>query len=70
MEGSDTDLIHLYMREKFEINDKKINILNILETVISPENSDTNAVIQNQIACALKKRDEAGREKREAQEGK
>ena len=70
MEGDNTDLVHQYMKERFEIKDKKINILDILETVISPENSDTNAVIQNQIACALKKRVEAGREKREAQEGK
>ena len=70
--GSDSDLIHDYMRERFQITDKKLNIFNILETIISPENSETNSVTQNQIACAIKKQVPAGRKKRgvEALQGK
>ena len=60
------------MRERFQITDKKLNIFNILETIISPENSETNSVTQNQIACAIKKQVPAGRKKRgvEALQGK
>ena len=52
--GSAEELFSLYMEEVFQISEKNLSILDILSTMISPEASGTNAVIQNQIACSNK----------------
>ena len=65
--GSDAELIHEYMKEKFQILSEDITILDILQTIISPENAETNSVTQNQIACASRKVTQAGRRKRESE---
>ena len=40
------------MKEKFQITSKNITILDILNTIISPEAEQTNSVTQNSVACA------------------
>ena len=65
--GSDDELIHEYMKQKFQIVSEDITILDILQTIISPENAETNSVTQNQIACANRKITQAGRRKRETE---
>ena len=39
------------MEEKYQIKDKGLNILDILNTMISPKAGETNVVTQNQLAC-------------------
>ena len=41
----------LYMKEVFELSDTRLNILDILSTIVSPHTSGANAVRNNQIAC-------------------
>ena len=40
-----------FMEEKYQIKDKGLNILDILNTMISPKAGETNIVTQNQLAC-------------------
>ena len=53
--AADSELIYEYMKEKFQITDNKITILDILNTIISPEAEQTNSVTQNTVACAMMK---------------
>ena len=41
-----------YMREEFQIEDDRVNILDILNTMISPEAAEANSVRQYQLSCA------------------
>ena len=45
-----------YMEEAFQITEKDMNILDILNTMISPSNEATgaNAIRQNELACTAK----------------
>ena len=52
------------MKEKFQITNRKITIMNILNTMISPEAEKTNSVTQNTVACAKAKKNNQ-RKKRE-----
>ena len=56
----------LYMQEVFQIDDKEINILDILSTMISPspEVSGSNAVRENQVVCSKKQEQDSKRLKR------
>ena len=47
-----------YMREVFQITEKGLSIMDILDTMISPnqEGSGTKAVVNNELACAEEKR--------------
>ena len=53
------------MKEKFQITSKNITILDILNTIISPEAEQTNSVTQNSVACAQQNN---GRKKRALEE--
>ena len=64
--AEDSELIYEYMKEKFQITSKNITILDILNTLISPEAEQTNSVTQNSIACAQQNNNNnSGRKKRE-----
>ena len=39
------------MEEKYQIKEKGLNIIDILNTMISPKAGETNFVTQNQLAC-------------------
>ena len=42
-----------YMQEIFQIEDKNVNILDIIDTIVAPsdESTEANFVMQNQLAC-------------------
>ena len=50
-EKSINDNFALYMQKFFQIHDRNLNIMDILNTMILPETSGANAVRQNQVAC-------------------
>ena len=52
------------MKEKFQIDDASVTILDILNTMISPEAEQTNSVTQSAVACAK----ESGRRKKRESE--
>ena len=47
-----------YMREVFQITEKGLSIMDVLDTMITPsqEGSGTQAVVNNELACAEEKR--------------
>ena len=47
-----------YMREVFQITEKGLSIIDVMDTLISPtkEGSGTQAVVNNELACAAEKR--------------
>ena len=50
------DELSMFMLEMFLIQDNGTNILDILNTMVSPETSVANAVRKNQMACAKNKK--------------
>ena len=50
------DDLSTFMKEIYQITEEGTNILDILNTMISPEGLGTNAVMKNELACAAKKR--------------
>ena len=51
--NNDDKSLEQYMLETFQIEDKNINILDIIDTMVAPsgESTEANFVIQNQLAC-------------------
>jgi hypothetical protein len=47
--------VSAFMKDVFEIEDKGINIMDILDTMIAPEASASNAIRKHQVSCAKKK---------------
>ena len=45
-----------YMDEEFQIEEKGVNIMDILNTMILPEASEANAVRQHQLSCVKKEK--------------
>ena len=48
------DEFSLFMKEKYQIKEAGLTILDILNTMISPQAAGTNSVSKNQLACAEK----------------
>ena len=58
------DDFSMFMLEMFQIQENGTNILDILNTMVSPETSAANAVRKNQMACAknkIRKRRDTGK---------
>ena len=54
----------LYLEEVFKMNNTKVNIMDILTTVMLPEGSGESAVRKNEVACARNNNKEVSRRKR------
>ena len=48
---SSEDEFSSFMEEKYQIKEKGLNILDILNTMISPKAGATNFLTQSQLAC-------------------
>ena len=63
------DLLAEFMEEKFQIKEKGLTIMDILNTMVSPNNADTvllsNVVRENALACEAQAAN-SGRKKRES----
>ena len=67
--GSLEDRLAEFMEEKFQIKEKGLTIMDILNTMVSPNNADTvllsNVVRENALACEAQAAN-SGRKKRES----
>ena len=63
--GNDNDLLEEFMSENFGLDNKKISVMDIIDTLVAPteESNEANIVVQNELAC--QRSDENTRRKRE-----